>query len=94
MPLRGELRNRYIVLKLAVSVLLLALSACATLSSNGVSSDAATTCAEPRPRVCTMVYQPVCAQLYAGSKATYASACNACADIAVESHEPGQCEER
>lgn len=93
-PKSFELRKRYIVFKMAVSVIFLALSGCATLGVGGAVTAGATICAEPRPRVCTMVYQPVCAQLHAGSQTTYASDCNACADIAVKSHVPGQCEER
>ncbi len=50
-------------------------------------------CAEPRPQVCTMEYDPVCADLVAGGRADYASPCNACADDAVAAYQPGKCPE-
>ena len=40
-------------------------------------------CSDPRPRVCTMVYQPVCAERVSGERETLSSPCNACADISV-----------
>ena len=51
----------------------------------------ATQCTEPRPEACTLEYLPVCARLADGSQATYASACSACADVAVVSYVPEQC---
>ncbi len=51
-----------------------------------------TQCSEPRPQVCTMEYAPVCATLIKGGTADYSSGCNACADDAVSSHEPGPCD--
>ena len=50
-----------------------------------------TQCTDPRPQVCTMEYNPVCATLVAGGSKQYASGCNACADDAVASHLPGPC---
>lgn len=73
----------------------LALSGCfASLSTTGGAgnSAAAVRCEQPRPRVCTMEYLPVCAALSAGDTETYASGCNACADIAVISYVDGACE--
>lgn len=52
-----------------------------------------TQCEDPRPQVCTMEYAPVCADLAAGGKATYASGCNACADDAVSGYLKGECPE-
>ena len=40
-------------------------------------------CEGERPRVCTMIYDPVCGRRGDGSLETYASPCNACADVAV-----------
>ena len=51
----------------------------------------ATACVEPRPQVCTMEYDPVCALKADGSRATYSSGCNACADSAVTGFDPGPC---
>tara|TARA_B100000927_G_C16284816_1_gene397066 strand:- start:315 stop:623 length:309 start_codon:yes stop_codon:yes gene_type:complete len=50
-------------------------------------------CEEPRPKICTMQYEPVCAVMELGSINTYPSACNACADIAVSAWRPEPCEE-
>ena len=50
-------------------------------------------CEEPRPKICTMQYEPVCAVMESGSINTYPSACNACADIAVSAWRPEPCEE-
>lgn len=52
-----------------------------------------TQCSEPRPQVCTMVYDPACGNLSAGGTREYASGCNACADDAVTSYLPGACAE-
>ena len=49
-----------------------------------------TQCTEPRPQVCTMEYAPVCADLLAGGRKQYASACNACADDAVSGYLNGE----
>jgi hypothetical protein len=48
--------------------------------------DPVTQCGEPRPQVCTMEYNPVCATLSEGGTKQYASPCNACADDAVSSY--------
>ncbi len=50
-------------------------------------------CPEPRPQVCTMEYAPVCATLSGGVVKEYASACNACADTAVQGYVSGPCPE-
>lgn len=50
-------------------------------------------CNEPRPQVCTMEYNPVCADLVAGGQREYASPCNACADDAVSGFLEGACPE-
>ena len=56
------------------------------------ANDGKMVCAEPRPKICTMIYQPVCANLLEGGIKEYASACNACADVAVTSYKPDACE--
>lgn len=48
-------------------------------------------CASPRPQVCTMEYDPVCARLQGGGVSVYSSPCNACADDAVTGYLPGAC---
>ena len=59
-------------------------------------------CKEPRPEVCTMIYQPVCATRDTGvrcirapcpseEKVTKSSSCNACSDPKVISYVQGEC---
>ncbi len=50
-----------------------------------------TQCGVERPQVCTMEYDPVCAELVAGGRKTYSSPCNACADDAVSGYQRGAC---
>lgn len=57
----------------------------------GPPGPARTVCVEPRPQVCTQVYQPVCATRRDGSARTYGNSCQACGDGAVISHRPGPC---
>lgn len=52
-----------------------------------------TTCEEPRPQVCTMIFAPVCATTVSGDLTTHASGCNACADDQVLTYVDGACEE-
>lgn len=49
-------------------------------------------CTEPRPQICTMEYQPVCALREDGQRETMSSPCNACADVAVVRYTPGACD--
>jgi len=78
-----------------------ALSACVTSDTStpavpkeGLKTAEGAVCKEPRPMICTMEYRPVCATLENGSSATYASGCNACADIAVTQWTPNACEDQ
>ena len=50
-------------------------------------------CDAERPKVCTMIYDPVCARRSTGKVADYASPCNACADVTVTAWRPETCEE-
>lgn len=50
-------------------------------------------CEAERPKVCTMIYDPVCARRSNGEVADYASPCNACADVTVTGWHPETCEE-
>ena len=75
---------------LTVVALGLLLSACngtvtPETSSKGVA------CVDPRPQVCTMEYNPVCAVVSDGTSKEYSSPCNACADDAAKSYLPGAC---
>ena len=75
---------------LLVIAALLALSACA--GRVRMPADV-TLCVDPRPEVCTMIYDPVCGVHVdpARPDATYASGCSACADPAVAGYRPGPC---
>jgi hypothetical protein len=50
-----------------------------------------TACTEPRPQICTMEYNPVCAKL-GNTRKTYATGCTACSDPDVSGHYPGECQ--
>ena len=76
----------------AATSLLLSLHACAG-SAPVATGGEETLCVNPRPEVCTMEYDPVCAVLADGGNATRSNACSACADAAVVSYRPGACEE-
>ncbi|MEP6390158.1 MAG: hypothetical protein ABJ056_09575 [Halioglobus sp.] len=75
---------------LLLCVLVAMLGACATPEPTPTTL---TQCAAPRPQVCTMQYEPVCANLVKGGTSEYSSGCNACADDAVSGFEKGQCPE-
>ncbi|QFU74534.1 hypothetical protein EY643_02065 [Halioglobus maricola] len=70
-------------------LLLLVLAGCQTQPIPSL----VTQCSGERPQVCTMEYNPVCADLVGGGKKTYASGCNACADDAVSGYLGGECPE-
>lgn len=57
------------------------------------AADAQTLCAEPRPQVCTMQFEPTCGVLGDGSRKQYSSPCNACADDRVVATLTGACPE-
>ncbi|MDH5633422.1 MAG: hypothetical protein OEZ10_10575 [Gammaproteobacteria bacterium] len=91
------------VLLICISILMLVL----ILSTQNVLAAQALpepgTCTDPRPQVCTMDYNPVCADRDTGircikapcpatEKKTYSNACHACADAKVRSFRPGACD--
>lgn len=74
---------------------------CLTLTGCSVTSDTKKaqnteskiiTCKEPRPQVCTLHYQPVCATRQSAVEKNYANGCTACADKHVVSYREGVCE--
>ncbi|MFT5710321.1 MAG: hypothetical protein ACI8QT_001015 [Halioglobus sp.] len=67
------------------------ISACNGTAVPHTSSSEGNQCVDPRPQVCTMEYNPVCAVLGDGSSKKYSSPCNACADDAVKRYLPGVC---
>ena len=77
---------------IAILPWLLLLTSCATTTGGEFPANAVQ-CTNPRPQVCTMDYNPVCAiREETAEMATYANACGACADITVMYHQPGACE--
>lgn len=72
-----------------VAVVLLFLVGCQTTPTPTLF----TQCAAERPQVCTMEYNPVCANVQSGGQKTYSSPCNACADDAVLEYLAGACPE-
>ena len=84
---------------LLLLLLVLVAPGCGTLTSSGNSrADNAPVvgwqpCQGERPRVCTMIYDPVCGRREDGTVEDYASPCNACADVAVTAWHPQTCEE-
>ena len=50
-------------------------------------------CVGERPKVCTMIYDPVCGLDSDGVLDVYASPCNACANVTVAAWHPEPCEE-
>jgi len=83
--------------KILMVIVVAGLSGCLASSPTttpNVHAVAQVDCSSPRPMVCTMEYRPVCASLLAGGEKTYASGCNACADIAVSGYLPQACEDQ
>ncbi|MEC8633915.1 MAG: hypothetical protein VXX89_04720 [Pseudomonadota bacterium] len=96
---------RFLSIRLVVLVCLTGVTACAALPVDlfgqgaddievtEVPTPQTVSCEAPRPKICTLQYEPVCALMESGSVNTYPSACNACADIAVSAWRPKPCEE-
>ena len=67
---------------------------CAKSPANDAEADIGfgyTACTEPRPEICTMQYDPVCARMKDGRRETYANDCSACSDQLVMGYTPGEC---
>ncbi|MBE0470309.1 MAG: hypothetical protein IBX55_12485 [Methyloprofundus sp.] len=48
-------------------------------------------CSEPRPKICMMIYAPVCVVNKQGRAKTYASDCTACSEAEVLAYRKGEC---
>lgn len=89
------MRNRS-RLRLLGCAILLAAAGCAAQQPARTESQPAepdlVVCKDPRPQICTMQYDPVCARIGEGDAAewkTYASGCSACGDPQVSAYRPG-----
>ena len=74
-------------------ILLAGCNALTPSRDSGSSAGGWQACEAERPKVCTMIYDPVCARRRTGEVADYASPCNACADVTVTAWLPETCEE-
>jgi hypothetical protein len=78
--------------------LLWLLAGCAAPTTSGEGAGNAVTggwqpCAGERPKVCTMIYDPVCGRRADNTLDDYASPCNACADVKVMAWHSETCKE-
>ncbi len=48
-------------------------------------------CTDPRPLVCTRIYDPACAVLAGGERKEFASPCTACSSDTVSGYDTGPC---
>ena len=76
-----------------LSILLVGCNAFTPSRDGGSTAGGWQACEAERPKVCTMIYDPVCARRSTGEVADYASPCNACADVTVTAWHPETCEE-
>ena len=72
--------------KLFSTLILVTLSSCSTKTTNTIY------CEEPRLKICTMDYQPVCGKIDKEHFETYSNACVACSDAKVVSYVKHQCQ--
>ena len=89
-------------LKSLLILLCVLVSACLAQENQAKSGKKQTLCTEPRPQMCTMEYNPVCAVRDTGircvttpcpssERKTYSNACSACGDKKVTGFQPGAC---
>ena len=83
----GVPMKRFITLASALSLL----AGCQS-PSQGTNDPDFASCPEPRPKVCTREYDPVCARRSDGSWTTLATGCTACGDEDVVGFRRGVCE--
>lgn len=81
----------FLVLLLALAINLGCASTTET-SDDQFNSVELTQCTEPRPEICTMEYDPVCATHKDGSRKTYSTGCTACSHKEVIGYNPEECE--
>lgn len=74
---------------LVLAVIFLSLAGCTV--KEGTIEGGLTICADPRPEICTMDYNPVCGLSGSKKEKTYSNACTACSDTDVASYKIGEC---
>jgi hypothetical protein len=90
---RGMLQRGWKVVALLISGFVLFGCAYKPVSQEaGMPMPDLVVCEEPRPQICTAIYDPVCALTADNSYKTYASDCSACGDANVSGYRPGACE--
>ena len=84
-----------LIKKLVGLVVLSIVVACNATPEQPISEmpDVSKLCKEPRPQMCTMIYQPVCGVDQKGQFKTYSSGCNACSHVEVAGFNEGACDD-
>lgn len=78
--------------RIIIPALALSLLAGCQSPSQDTNDPSFASCPEPRPKVCTREYDPVCARRSDGSWTTLATGCTACGDEDVVGFRRGGCE--
>ncbi|MDB0008964.1 hypothetical protein N9E37_02400 [Luminiphilus sp.] len=93
-PYNGVMTSRLLIL---LPLCWLFAGCSASTTSGGGAGNTLTggwqSCAGERPKVCTMIYDPVCGRHGDNTLNDYASPCNACADVTVMAWHPKTCKE-
>jgi hypothetical protein len=95
--LQGEMKKVFCTLLIFGSALIcISMLSCTMVSrqkpESKIVDPGLTICPEIRPEVCTMDYQPVCAQLRDSGFKPYSNGCTACSDQNVTAYSDGACE--
>ena len=77
------------MLRFSFVIGIVCLTSCA--STGGEPRSLMTECKDPRPQICTMIYDPVCGRDKNGIRKTQASSCSACSEVDVLGFEEGEC---
>ena len=88
-------KNRYLKVKLMFLFkrLLVVVVLSSVIAGCNSMPEVSSQCKEPRPQMCTMIYQPVCGIDKLGQFKTYSSDCNACSHVNVTGYNEDACED-